>query len=71
MTDYEIISILHDIRDCKHVNAQYSDIQYKMAIEYAINKIRSYHDLLHHYTTLAKEYADVKAKHEIPLRDNY
>ena len=73
MTDLEIISILQDLRGCDHIHARYSDLQYEFAIEYAINKIRNYHDLLNHYMTLSKSYADIKErpKHEIPLRDNY
>lgn len=72
MTDFEIISILQDLRRSKF-SCKYSDLQYEFAIEYAINKIRNYHDLLNHYMTLSKSYADFKerAKHEIPLRDNY
>lgn len=48
-------------------------IKFVFVCEYAINKIRNYHELLHNYITLSKSYADVKerAKHEIPLPDNY
>ena len=72
MTDYEIISILQDLRRSKF-SCKYSDLQYNLAIEYAINKIRNYHDLLTNYITLSKSYADFKeyAKHNTPLRDNY
>ena len=72
MTDFEIISILQDLRRSKF-SCKYSDLQYNMAIEYAINKIRNYHDLLNNYITLSKSYADFKerSKHETPLRDNY
>ena len=75
MTDNEIISILHDLRSCKHIYAKYSELQYDMAIQYAINKIRSYHDLSRHYATLAKEFSDYKDRkpYEIPcyVPDNY
>ena len=72
MTDFEIISILQDLKRSEF-SCKYSDLQYEFAIEYAINKIRNYHDLLNHYMTLSKSYADFKerAKHEIPLPDNY
>lgn len=73
MTEDKLILILQDLKDCEHVNAMYSGLQYYLAIEYAINKIRNYHDLLNNYMTLSKSYADFKerAKHEIPLPDNY
>ena len=70
MTDLEIISILQDVTNKHH---KYSDAQYIFAVNYAITKIRSYHDISRMYKTLAMEYADFaeKAKHEIPLPDNY
>ena len=73
MTDNDIISILHDLRVCKHIYAKYSESQYEMAIQYAINKIRSYNDLSIHYMALVKEYTDFKeyAKHHSPVPDNY
>ena len=72
MTDFEIISILQDLKR-SGFSCKYSDFQYNMALEYAINKIRNYHDLLNNYITLSKSYADFKeyAKHNTPLRDNY
>lgn len=68
MTDLEIISILQDLIKQHKYNAQYI-----FAINYAITKIRSYHDLSRMYKTLAMSYADTveRAKHEIPLPDNY
>ena len=72
MTDNEIILILQDLRRSKF-SCKYSDLQYNMAIEYAINKIRNYHNLLNNYITLSKSYADFKeySKHNTPLYDNY
>ena len=70
MSDIEVIEILHELWRYEHTE-KYTDDQVRFACEYAINKIRSYKDLLNHYKALAKEYADVEAKHEIPLRDNY
>lgn len=72
MTDNDAISILNELWRYEHTE-KYTDIQIRFACEYAINKIRSYHDLLNHYMTLSKSYADFKerSKHETPLRDNY
>ena len=68
MTDNEIISILQNLIKQHKYNAQYI-----FAVNYAITKIRSYHDLSRMYKTLAMSYADTveRAKHETPLRDNY
>lgn len=70
MTDNEIISILQDVTNKHH---KYSDAQYIFAVNYAITKIRSCNDLSRMYKTLAMSYAYTveRAKHEIPLPDNY
>ena len=72
MTDLQIIEILNDLWRYEHSD-KYTEQEIRFAIEYAINKIRDYHHLLNHYMTLAKSYEDYKerAKHEIPLPDNY
>lgn len=72
MTDYEIISILQELWRYEHTT-KYTDNEIRFACEYAITKIRSYHDLVRMYKTLSMEYADLaeKAKHEIPIPDNY
>ena len=68
MTDNEIISTLQDLIKHHKYNAQYIFV-----LNYAITKIRSYNDLSRMYKTLAMSYADKveRAKHEIPLPDNY
>lgn len=73
MTDNDIILILQDLRRNNFSCETYSVSHYNMAIEYAINKIRSYSDLSYHYMKLSIDYAEFKerAKHEIPLPDNY
>ena len=72
MTDVQVIEILRELWRYEHTE-KYTEDQIRFACEYAINKIRSYHNLLRCYNTLAMEYADYaeKSKREIPLRDNY
>lgn len=70
MTENQIIDILWDLTNEKH---SYSDAQNILAINYAINKIRSYNNLASRYNTLVIDHNNFKerVKHEIPIRDNY
>lgn len=72
MTDNDVISILNELWRYEHTT-KYTDNEIRIACEYAINKIRDYHDLARMHKALATEFADYAEmkKHEIPLRDNY
>lgn len=70
MTDEKAIEILRELWRYEHTE-KYTDLDIRLACEFAISKIYNYNDLLTNYMKLTLDYIKIRTDHDIPTRDNY